>query len=210
MQLSIIRCSLLFYHPGASTHLHRAVAGTGKAVKTEPCFFSKDVTSKVSSSNLPRRWVCTNTKTNADSMGQLLQLCTHLRPWVTSSCVGGRWMIQTRVNGNKHLFRASLLKLEMRTWVWTSLTFRLGHFLCKRNPLKYLLNLYSEWGLFLYHHITSRHPAPGKPWDCSAWTKKPFLSCILSKTRWRMGFLHRIGMNLFMFSKGTCTSIHIK
>ncbi|MXQ89436.1 hypothetical protein E5288_WYG000882 [Bos mutus] len=39
---------------GARTHLHRAVAGTGKAVKTEPRFFSKDVTSKISSSNLPR------------------------------------------------------------------------------------------------------------------------------------------------------------
>lgn len=69
MQLSIIRCSLLFYHPGASTHLHRAVAGTGKAVKTEPCFFSKDVTSKISSSNLPRGCVCTDTKTSADKCG---------------------------------------------------------------------------------------------------------------------------------------------
>lgn len=45
----------LFYHPGASTHLHRAVAGTPKAGNRALLFLQ--TTSKISSSNLPRGWL---------------------------------------------------------------------------------------------------------------------------------------------------------
>lgn len=47
MQLSIIRCSLLLYRRGASTHLHMQGCRGG----TEPRLLSRNVTSRIGASN---------------------------------------------------------------------------------------------------------------------------------------------------------------
>lgn len=128
MQLSIIRCSLRLYHGGASTHLCRAVVGTGKRVEQRlACspgtwHLKSAVPTCMWGEAAPTGSRCRHTKANYLNYADVIILV------FTSGFARGRWTTQRegrRREGTanlssvpgKHLrLRTSFLQLEMRVW----------------------------------------------------------------------------------------------